>query len=481
MIKKLRPFVLTLFSLLILSGCVTAPNQPVSSGNAETLPSILAQGTLTVEQPGTAYDPYDYYVRSDQDAAVVSTPTSELAAQAPDYRNIRAATAKKDRVKVAILLPLSGEHKKIGQQMLNAAQMALFDVGDQNFELMPKDTQGDAQIAVMAANDAINQGAKLILGPLFSEEVKAVRPYIARSNIQNISFSTDWTAAGQNTYVMGILPFEQISRIVDYAAKNGSKRFGIISTEDAYGKNVTDSFNSAIRSHGGSVTKLLTISPLNNNISPDVREFINFDARKESYASTLAMAEQAVKLNPSDRAARAKLGQLQLVSTSSELPFDTLFAPVGGELGRNIVNLLRFYEVDNHNMTLLGTGVWDDAGLIREPAFNGSLFAAPSPQARFDFEQNYTNVYGERPARIASLAYDGTALAAVLANKGAQEGYNTDQIYTRNNIQNPNGFAGVDGIFRFGRNNLVERGMAVLEINQDNLIVKEPAPITFQR
>ena len=83
-----------------------------------------------------------------------------------------------------------------------------------------------------------------------------------------------------------------------------------------------------------------------------------------------------------------------------------------------------------------------------------------------------------RPPRLSSLAYDATALAAVLARTGQQR---TGQpAFDRAALSNPNGFAGIDGIFRFNGSGLVERGLAVLEIRQRRIIEVDPSPKTFQ-
>ena len=99
-------------------------------------------------------------------------------------------------VKVGILLPLSGKHERIGQSMLQAAQLAVFDMGYDNFELIPRDTEGTPQGALKATTSAINDGAQILLGPLFANSVRAAQQAAKRKNINVIAFSTDWTLAG---------------------------------------------------------------------------------------------------------------------------------------------------------------------------------------------------------------------------------------------------------------------------------------------
>jgi branched-chain amino acid transport system substrate-binding protein len=309
-------------------------------------------------------------------------------------------------VKVAILLPLSGSNAPVGQSMLQAAQLAVFDLGYDNFELMPRDTVSGAG---PAASTAIRDGAELILGPLFADDVRAVKSATAGNGINVIAFSTDWTLAGGNTYMMGFLPFGQVERIAQYAVTKGLKRAAVAAPADTYGSTTSSLFESEAQKHGLVITRAL----------------------------------------------------------SDPTGYDAVFIPAGGTALSGILQ-----RVTNKNAKKLGTGLWDDTRVAADPAMNGAWFAAPSPRARADFESRYAQTYGAKPQRIASLAYDATALAAALTKAGG---------FTAANLTNPNGFAGIDGIIRFHKSGLVERGMAVLEIRNGQIVEIDPAPISFIR
>ena len=129
--------------------------------------------------------------------------------------------------------------------------------------------------------------------------------------------------------------------------------------------------------------------------------------------------------------------------------------------------------------TYLVHGLMDDAGLANDANLDGAWFAAPSPSARRAFEKRYGDVYGIKPLRLASLAYDATALAAILARSSFDE--TGAPSYDYNALTNPNGFSGVDGIFRFRPDGISERGLAVLEFQNGSIKVVDEAPETFQR
>jgi len=319
----------------------------------------------------------------------------------------------------------------------------LFDVGASTFELLPRDTKGTASGAYSAAENAVAEGAQLILGPLLADEVRSVAPVASAANINVIAFTTDWKQAGGSTYVMGFVPFGQVQRVVTYAASKGLRNIGVIAPQTEYGNAVLSAYNAYAPQSGLQTVDTVRFRAGDAGLSPVIQKFARFDSRKQ----------------PDGTFAPAPL-------------------PAGGSDAHTIANLLSYYELDTTSVRRLGTGLWDDGTMARETNLNGGWFAAPDPSARATFDGKYRDAYGMTPPRLASLGYDATALAAVLARTGIQRA--GSPAFDRVSITNPNGFAGIDGIFRFRPDGLAERGLAVLEIKNGVAVVVDPAPRTFQ-
>lgn len=377
-------------------------------------------------------------------------------------------------VKVGLLLPLSGPHKDLGESMLNAAQMALFEVGDRRLKLMPRDTRGTPDGAREALRSAAQDGAQLILGPVFGESVRAVKSIARSKRLNVVAFTTDWSVAGGNVFTMGFLPHQQVERVINYAGGRGYSSFGVLAPRSDYGDIVVQSFHKTL-SAIPYVTEPIPsarYSPNSANISAIVREFVDYDARVE------ALEEERRKWeDDKSPEAEAIMAELELMQTMGDPPFTAVMLAAGGDQVRALANLLRFYDINLKQVKLLGTGLWDDPTLPNEENMHGAWFAAPSPKNRIGFESRYVKMYGERPLRLATLAYDATALAAVLGHKGLVS--KGSPAFDARYITNPNGFAGVDGIFRFSRGGLVERGLAVLEVRERGIFVIDEAPKSF--
>ena len=428
--------------------------EPGSEGQAQDAPNNLSTIYGSTEfDPAARQAPYEGAYQAGSNAHVMGPGAQNNQNQATfqntysPYGQTAVAPTRPQlpSVKVALLVPLSGRHKDLGEAMLNAAQMALFDIGHTNFELIPRDTQGTAQGAAKAAEDAVNNGAQLVLGPVFAQAVRRAKPVTSRANIPMIAFSTDWTLADNNTFMMGFMPFDQVRRILDYSSRQNLRNIGVLAPNSDYGDAVVTTYQNYAMQLGINTVKTRRFSPSGSDLSPVVERFSEWNSRNEG------------EIPP---------------------PYDAIFIPAGGEIALSLGNLASQYGMTPRQVRRLGTGLMDDRTLAREEALEGTWFAAPDPDLRRNFMEQYFTVYGASPPRLSTLAYDATALAAVLARTGLQNG--GQPAFTAQSIMNPNGFIGIDGIFRFRSNGLVERGLAVLEFKNGLIRVVNPAPQTFE-
>jgi branched-chain amino acid transport system substrate-binding protein len=362
--------------------------------------------------------------------------------------------------KIALLAPLSGPNAGLGQAILNAAQMALFETGGDQLTLVPRDTKGTADGAADAAHAAVAEGVSLILGPLLAAEVEAVRPIARDAHLNVIAFSTVTDLAGGNTFLMGFLPRQEVTREVAYARQRGITRFATLAPDTAYGHLMADALRDTASAIGGTVAKVAFYDPRAGDAAAAVRQLLPGNAASPGNAAPPGTDSTAPD---------------QTVPPPSAVPsFDALLLPEGGSRLKEIARALTAAGLDTKATRLLGSGLWDVPDIDNEPALEGGWFAAAPPEARRQFEQRYRATYGHEPPRLASLGYDAAALAAVLAH--GQGG----PPFSRDAILDPNGFNGVDGLFRFTPQGLVQRGLAVLEVEPQGNAVVSPAPQNFQ-
>jgi ABC-type branched-subunit amino acid transport system substrate-binding protein len=373
------------------------------------------------------------------------------------------------QTRVAILLPLSGPHAALGNAMLYGAEMALFDLAEKNFSLLPFDTIGTPLGARRAAEQALRAGAELILGPLYAASVEAAAPKAREKGVPVVAFSTERSVAGNGVFLMGFLPRDEIERVAAFAHSRGLSRFAALVPDTAYGRRAAQALREAVARQGGEVVKVASFPPDSSDVSAVVRHFADYDQRR---AKLEKQREDLEKRN--DEVSRQALKRLEKLDTLGEPPFDAVLLPGGGDQLRTIAPLLSFFDIDMPKVRLLGTTQWDNASLGTEPALVGGWFAASPPKAREDFSEKFKDIYGLYPPRLATLAYDAAALAAVLALSPGGADFSPSALTA------VNGFAGLDGIFRIKSNGIAERGLAVLEMRRDRFHIISPAPEFFK-
>ena len=339
--------------------------------------------------------------------------------------------------RIAVLLPFNSTNADVQRQskgIYNAIQMALFQVGARDVILMPRDaTSADPQVIQGIAEDAVKDGAVAIIGPVFAQQVPAVAAKAAEVNAPVLAFSTDVSAFGQGAYLVSLTPSSEIERIVDWAAKDGVTRFAMLGPDNASGRTIEQALRQEVAERGGQVVSVEYYTPGNASPQEQARRTAQvIEAENRSYPNKVAV-----------------------------------LIPESGVQLRSVGSLLRaIANVTPREVRFLGTGQWNDSDIWREPSLYGGAFPAPNPTELQDFEKRYQAIYGEAAPRLASFGYDAGALAATLA---ANERLDAAMI------QRPQGWSGVNGLFRFNPDGSVERALAIMQLqNQGGVKIVSP-------
>ncbi|MFC4271511.1 ABC transporter substrate-binding protein [Sneathiella chungangensis] len=401
-------------------------------------------------------------------------PLARLIEPGPAVTGLRATAPAglTEPIKIAILLPLSGPAAAVGNDLLKAANIALFDLANGQVQLLPFDTQGTPRGAESAAAEALVSGAELILGPLFSSSVATVRPLAQSRGVNVITFSTDTTVAGDGVYVMGLTVGQQIRRVMEFAYRQGLFNFAVLAPNTPYGdavvRNVTETTGNLGLFLDRTVRYPVNVAPGSQDLHEIAKTLGDYDLRHKQLLKEIQLYK-----SKEDDQSKDYVKRLEKLDTFGEVTFDALVIPEGGARLKELASLLSYYDVDPEIVQFIGTGLWEDPSLSAEPALVGGWFSAPAPAKAAEFRKRFESLYGYQPSRIASLAYDAMALAGIMALDPV------DARFKREDIENPSGFTGYDGIFRFPENGVAERGLAVLEVGPKGQLVLEPAPDSF--
>ena len=360
-------------------------------------------------------------------------PSTPVAPPKPTGPVAGSPTTASGKARIALLLPLSGRSAPIGQSMQQAAELALFDAGAKDLALAAYDAGESGDAAIQAYKRAQTDGCALILGPLFGASATALAPLRRQDRTNIIAFSNDESVAQPGLWVMGIAAPPQVRRVVDYTVSTGIKRFAVLAPRSTYGQQMASTLASHVAVRGGTVVATETYDE----------------------GSDISIAAK--------RLADATTGEGKLA----------ILLPIAPPRLNTVLASLSANGVEPKSVQLIGTGVWDTPGIGSDPMLRGAWYAAPDPARRADFERKYVATYGRPPHRLATLAYDAVSLAAQLARVKPGGDFSAEAI------ANPNGWSGVDGVFRLLPDGRVERALAVIEVQGDRGVVVSPAPSNF--
>ena len=410
------------------------------SGQSKTTPArqafaVLAMMALsacsTTPPASQATSPVRTVVQ-DPNAAFRIAPTNKVTPPGMEGRPI---------VRVALLAPFSSDNAAIreeAQTLQSAAELALVEHGDNSLLLIPKDSGDNADSAREAARQALQEGADFILGPLFASGVGAIAPYARANSVPMFSFSTDVSEAGRGVYVLTFLPEDEAQQIVRYAADQGVKRLTVLAPQGRYGDRIVSAAREAAEQRG-----LIYLGE------------DRYDPRAPAMSSAIDAARRAAQLSANGPARQT-----------------AVLIPERGAMLRAIVQTMTQAGANARQVRYLGTGLWNDADTLSDVRLSGGWYVTPDVAARAAFEARFQQTYRRRPTRLAGMGYDATAMLARMTRGGSKAGA------TARAIENPDGFVGVDGLFRFNRN-VVQRGMSVNEVAGRAGRVVQAAPTRF--
>ncbi len=446
-------FVLLLAAALALSACTKPkPGTFETAGTAEKPELVVVAEEEPVEPAFT-----------EESGTLTIDPIT--GTDEPAYGVVPGTTRR-----IALLLPLSGTHSGLGYDLLDAASLALFDIGNQNIELVVADTQGTAEGGAAAAHQVLAAQPDLIVGPLFAHAARAAAPIAQQAGINVIALSSDLTLAQPGVYVLGIAPEDQIEKAVAYASSQGHLRFAVLAPQTSYGQRMVQAMEVAVARYGGIVTASTFYNPDGLALEETVRELTQYPARQADLDAEIAELRAR-----GDEVSLAAIDRLQQEGASgNSMVFDVLLIPASGQRLQQLTSYLGYYDVNPAYVRLLGLASWNDPSLTQEQVLRGAWFATTPDNNRTWFTNRFYGAYNNEVTPLSTLAYDAMSLAAALTSAGS------GGDFSKRAITDWRGFEGVDGLIRFREDGTPERGLVVMEITLQGIQIVKPAPATFE-
>lgn len=332
------------------------------------------------------------------------------------------------RHRIALLVPMSGPNAAVGQSIANATTMALLDTNAQTIRITTYDTFGGP---AAAASKAVQEGNKLILGPVQAEDVAPIATIARAAKVPLISYTSDAAVAARDVFVMGTLPANSVDRTVRFARSKGAARFALLAPGGDYGARASAAYAEAIKAQGGTLTQT--------------------EGYDRSNTSVVSAA----------RRLKAKGG------------FDAVLIADGARFAAQAAPQLKAPGAATPR--ILGTELWSGEAVVSTtPALRGAWFAAISDGRFKQFADSYKTRFEAAPYRIATFGYDSVLLAVRVARD-----WKPGTAFPTARLSDRGGFLGLDGPFRFAPNGVIERALEVREARAGTIAIVSPAPDKF--
>ena len=398
--------------------------------------------------------------------------------------------------RIAVILPTENKQgAQVAEDLKNASTMALFDAKSENTILQFYNTNGTYSDAKDKVKMAEKEGADVIVGPLFADEVKGAKSAVGNTPI--ISFTTDANVLSNNIYSIGFLIEQQVKRVVEYAISSGNLNFAIIVPDTESGNFVRKCFEKYVSMYDGKIVAKEQYQNKKEDLMKAIKTIADYDNRTQEYADYKKQvqerfnylvnlrdtnskeyefafdAEQYLSSDDEISFLETTLAELEKKTTLNPPEYDSIFI-FGTDINDVLMigSSLMYYDVHPDKIKYLGTSQLENSKIYNERAFRGAWYPSVSTKYNDKFNVAYKKYFGKSPVKIASLAYDAVALVNSLANDGS---------INENDLINPNGWTGINGSFRFRTNGSSERNMDIKEIVGGNIKSKiiSPAPTNF--
>ena len=362
-----------------------------------------------------------------------------------------------DKIKVGVMLPLSGEHSEIGNLILNSIEMAIFQTEENKLELYIKDTEAKPDIAKKVFSELIDEGVKVVIGPLFSQSLASIQSKVAINNINVFALTNNINLRNKGIWIFGVDPQAQTVKVLKHALEKGFKNIVALLPQNAYGLLLFDTIKSFSQSNLMKIKKI---------------EFYNFSVESQrKTAQKISNGFEEYKLYLDKIKEQEDQEEESNEVLFMEKPFDSVFIAAAGQNLRVLSSQLQYNNVDPKIVQYLGISSWEDSSILSEPALEGGVFVTTSEMYQKKIKLIYKNSFNKEMPKIAMIAYDIVALLGSLNNLGSN--------FNIQDLVNEEGYIGLRGLFRLKKNGEVERAFQLKKIKNKKFTILKKANSQF--
>ena len=352
-------------------------------------------------------------------------------------------------LKIGVLLPLSGKFQDIGQSFLKAIQLALFDIGNENIKIYPKDSKANALDAYLSAKEFEKLGIKVVIGPIFYESLERLNEI---NNITFISLTNKTQKIPKNTIAFGINIISQIDVLKKYFDEIEVSNTLLLSPKSQFTNQAEIIANSELKFY-----KVFAYNTSAKKITGEIKKITNYQERKKDLERRIDILEKSDLYKD-----KKELEELEQKHTLGKVNFDSVLVIDFGERLKSVLTSFMFSDVSSNEVNFFTLNQWFDETFFNENALQNLHFPAIDFDNLKKFKKKYLDTFGEEPSQVSILAYDALGLIYYCW-------FNNDAQFKHDQLYNKNGFKGLHGEFII-KDNLSKHQLKIYKVSNKKFL-----------
>ena len=353
------------------------------------------------------------------------------------------------KIKIGVLVPLSGENASLGEQVINSIRMALIDIDDNKIEIYPKDTGSDPNIALRSALELEQMGINLVIGPIFHKNLIYLKEV---ESITFLSLTNKNLDLPKNIISSGINSTSQLRTITKFLKLNELKKTILLIPDLSYDLEIKRGIkNSKIRFFK---EYYYNIEP--TKLTKQIEEITNYERRKQNLADEILRIENSDDINKEN-----KIENLKKKYTLGSLKFDSIVIADFDESLKSVITSLLYTDVSPKEKFIITLNQWFDRSLLKETSIQPIYYPSINKKNLDDFILKFKKKFNYEPSHLSLLTYDLVGLIYFLSLKN-----DTSEI--NKSFKTKNIFKGKMGIFEI-KDNRINHQLNFYEVNNGKL------------
>mgnify|MGYP001306325489 CR=1 FL=1 len=348
--------------------------------------------------------------------------------------------AEDTKLKIGLLVPMTGENNKLGNLLIKSTRLALNDIGTDKIEIYPRDTANDPDKTLQSAKELKNIGTKIIIGPIFYKNIEYLKEI---TDITFLSFTNKTEGLPKNVISSGVNSFSQLNSIKKFIENNELKKTIFLTPDLEYKSEIKKAINQSqikIKKH-----YIYNTEP--TKPTKQVEKITNYKIRKQNLADEIKRVEN---LDLDDEVKKRRIEKLEKRYTIGKVGFDSVIISDFDESLKSVITSLLYTDVSPKDKYFITFNQWFDKSLINETATQPIYFPSINKNNLEKFIKKFSGIYGEIPNHLCLLSYDLVGLIYYLS-------LNTDFSKSNELFKKKNSFKGKIGVFDIEDNKINHR------------------------